>query len=513
MGRLAQTLGLANRHIRCVKYSHTQCAALATRTFTRGPTGLTKAHALTTMRHMIQGTQLRTHRQELGLSQAKLSEISGIPQHVLSSVELGKSSLDTLQYEAVRRALADGDQVASISKREKRYRQHSYAPRPVLSERQARASRSDGNAEYCTVLSELLLAHLHSKSEKLTALSLFSGCGGFSLGFSSAGFDIKGFVELEQPLRAIYKENFPNSAEIGSDITLITDEALAAHRHAIGEVDAIVGGPPCQGFSLSGKRDVDDPRNQLFRHYLRFVDIFRPKIAILENVRLLTSMRNPEGTLVSDDICREFRLHGYNIEFFETNAKNFGVPQHRERVIFFAVRDDLKIRPCLPPSMYGVTSDLFSSSEPCRSFADACSDLSYIESGGKSNDSLHEAVAHPEHVIDWLWNVPEGVSAHDNADPQMRPPSGYNTTYKRQIWNEPGATVQTTFGMISGCRNVHPIATRSLTVREAARLQSFPDGYKFFGTLGAIRTGIGNAVPPLLARELALHTKRLLQIL
>lgn len=462
---------------------------------------------------MIQGTKLRSQRQELGLSQAKLSEISGIPQHLLSSFELGKSSLDTLQYEAVRRALADSDQVASVSKREKRYRQHSYVARPVLLHRKAKANRSAGNAEYCQVLSELYRSHLHPKSGKLTALSLFSGCGGFSLGFSAAGFDIKGFLELEAPLRAIYKENFPNSTEIGSDITLITDEALSAHRQAIGEVEVIVGGPPCQGFSLSGKRMVDDPRNQLFRHYLRFVDAFRPKIAILENVRLLTSMRNPEGRLVSDDICKEFKRHGYTVEFFEINAKNFGVPQHRERVIFFAVREDLKVRPSVPTPKYGIGGDLFSDSEPCRTFADACSDLDYIESGGKSNDCLHEAVAHPEHVIDWLWNVPEGVSAHENEDPAMRPPSGYNTTYKRQVWNEPGATVQTTFGMISGCRNVHPIATRSLTVREAARLQSFPDNYKFTGTLGAIRTGIGNAVPPLLALELALHAKRLLHIL
>jgi DNA (cytosine-5)-methyltransferase 1 len=93
----------------------------------------------------------------------------------------------------------------------------------------------------------------------------------------------------------------------------------------------------------------------------------------------------------------------------------------------------------------------------------------------------------------------------------MRPPSGYNTTYKRNVWAEPGGTVQTTFGMISGCRNVHPIATRSLTIREAARLQSFPDDYVFEGSLGTIRTGIGNAVPPLLAFAIAKHVSEVLQ--
>jgi DNA (cytosine-5)-methyltransferase 1 len=120
---------------------------------------------------------------------------------------------------------------------------------------------------------------------------------------------------------------------------------------------------------------------------------------------------------------------------------------------------------------------------------------------------LHWAVHHPQYIIDWLWDVPEGRSAHDNVDPAQRPPSGYNTTYKRQEWSEPASTVQTTFGMISGCRNVHPIATRSLTIREAARIQSFPDGFVFHGTAGAIRQGIGNAVPPLLASQIATHLR------
>ncbi len=87
-------------------------------------------------------------------------------------------------------------------------------------------------------------------------------------------------------------------------------------------MDVIVGGPPCQGFSLSGKRKVDDPRNTLFKHYLRFVDAFRPKLAILENVRLLTSMKNPDGRFVKDEISAEFRKHGYKIQYFEINAKD-----------------------------------------------------------------------------------------------------------------------------------------------------------------------------------------------
>ncbi|PWL61363.1 MAG: DNA cytosine methyltransferase [Bacteroidales bacterium] len=106
--------------------------------------------------------------------------------------------------------------------------------------------------------------------------------------------------------------------------------------------------------------------------------------------------------------------------------------------------------------------------------------------------------------------VNHGKSTHDNEAPALRPLSGYNTTYKRQVWNEPGATVTTNFNMISGGNNVHPITTRALTIREALRLQSFPDSFKLTGKEGAIRTIIGNAFPPLLAYYFARHIKDLI---
>ena len=240
---------------------------------------------------------------------------------------------------------------------------------------------------------------------------------------------------------------------------------------------------------------------------MRFIDLVQPRVAIIENVRLLTSMKSKTGGFVKDHIVRDLKKHGYKAEMYEVNACNFGVPQHRERVFFVAVRSDLNVKPSFPEPTHHITGTLFNPGLPIRSFADACSDLDFIESGEKSDDPFHVAVEHPDHVIQWLWDVPQGQSAHDNADPALRPPSGYNTTYKRQVWSEPAATVQTTFGMISGCRNVHPIATRSLTIREAARLQSFPDGYKFVGSLGTIRTGIGNAEPPLFAHVIANHIR------
>lgn len=453
--------------------------------------------------NIASGASLRIVREEMGLSQAKLAELTGIPQHMLSAYELQKTILDKKLAARVTEILADAVQVKELARRKKRYQVHNYEPITHDPARAAQHRRTVGNVEYVELINRLGAC---DSPKTHTALSLFAGCGGLSLGFNWAGFAIKGFLELDEGLRSIYRANFANSFELGGDISLLDEKAIEGAAKALGSIDLIIGGPPCQGFSLSGKRAVNDPRNTLFRDYLRFVDVCRPRVAVLENVKLLTSMKSPHGGFVRDEIQREFASRGYRVARFDINAKNYGVPQHRERLFFVAVRSDLNRDPSFPPATHGaVTANLFGDLCPQRTFADACSDLPYLESGEKSIDPLHAAVAHPKHNIDWLWDVKEGCSAHENLDPAKRPPSGYNTTYKRQIWREPGATVQTTFGMISGCRNVHPIATRSLTVREAARLQSFPDNFFFGDALGTMRTGIGNAVPPLLAYQIAAH--------
>ena len=455
------------------------------------------------MRHMIKtGSELRKIREDLGISQARLAEITGLPQHILSSFELEKTILQPEALHNLNEVLPNISNFDEVLKRKKRYRQHTYKETAINAARQSQAGTTFDNSAYLQVLRDLE----KKPKARFTAASFFSGIGGFSLGFRSCGFDVRGFVEIDDKLAAIYQENFPNTERLGADITKVSNEALVEFRDRVGDIDVVIGGPPCQGFSLSGKRDIDDPRNYLFQDYLRVIDVLSPKFAIIENVRLLTSMKSKDGGFVKDAIQNGLREHGYRTRLFEVNAKSYGVPQHRERAIFIAVKDDLGLEPTLPKVEFSEENSLFGSDKKYRSFGDACSDLTYLESGhAASDDPHHKAVKHPDHVIQWLWDVPEGRSAHDNEDPTLRPPSGYNTTYKRQIWNEPASTVQTTFGMISGCRNVHPIATRSLTIREACRLQSFPDSYKFVGSLGTIRTGIGNAVPPLLARSLAKH--------
>lgn len=456
------------------------------------------------------GFWLKEKRQEIGLSQAKLSELACVPQHLLSAFELEKSSLNKNHIGSIEEVLETISETKITEIKKKRYQTHSYNGIAKDTTRASQIRQTQGNKDYLELLKQLE-KNRNNQTKKGKVISFFSGCGGFSLGFNWANFEVLGFLELKKEFRQIYRQNFPSAVELGSDIQKITPQDIIEWKNKFDDIDVIIGGPPCQGFSLSGKRDMSDARNSLFKEYLKVVRGLQPKIAVMENVRLLTSMKNEDGSLVLNNIYEEFEKSGYKVQHFEVNAKKFGVPQHRERVFFIAVRKDLNVLPTFPNQTHGEFSDLFSTVEPYRIFADACSDLEFLESGEKSEtDILHEAVKHPDHVINWLWNVPQGKSAHENEDINLRPPSGYNTTYKRQIWNEPASTVQTTFGMISGCRNVHPIATRSLTIREALRIQSFPDSYKFVGSLGDVRATIGNAVPPLLAYQIAKHIAQIL---
>ncbi len=197
----------------------------------------------------ITGFGLRRQREQLGLSQAKLAELSGIPQHLLSAFELEKSGLPSPVVDSLLTTLLDESRVSIAVKRRKRYRAHKYCTVKPLPDRVGRAAPSTGNAEYRRALQDLATLHSNPKSDELAAISLFSGCGGFSLGFSAAGFQIKAFVEIDPGLRTIYRRNFPTTAEIGGDITKISDEALHVAITRLGQADVIFGGPPCQGFS------------------------------------------------------------------------------------------------------------------------------------------------------------------------------------------------------------------------------------------------------------------------
>lgn len=460
--------------------------------------------------------ELKEKRKKYNISQTKLAEASGYSKAAISAWELGKSIPSDNELSRLDEALSAiiKDIEECIFDVRKKRITHSNVekrdlPSPIKSAddyRERLSLRTVNETPYSKSLSDLYhKAQKQKDGNAPKAIALFSGCGGLSLGFAAEGFNLVGHVEIEESANRIYDDNFSGSRLLGTDICKISDGDLREWISEYGSIDVLVGGPPCQGFSLAGKRDPEDIRNQLYKYYVHIVSVLQPKAFVMENVRLLTSMKNSDGRLFIDCILESFSKAGYHVIRREINACDYGVPQSRERVILIGIRNDIKKEFEFPVGEY--TNDnqvnMLFSPKKRLSFRDATGDLQPLESGESSSDPLHWSIAHPEHVIKWLKDVPEGCSAHENKDPTMRPPSGFNTTYKRIMWDEPCSTISTNFSMISGCRNVHPTSTRSLTIREAARAQSFPDEFVFSGKWGDIRKAIGNAVPPILAAAIA----------
>ena len=450
---------------------------------------------------------LKAKRLKYHISQSKLAVASGYTKAAISSWERNKvipSPYDLEKLNAILTQLIDAINAGTLNIQKKSIRPSQFAshalPKNIKSPEEYKSLLSAYSPlsynPYRAKLSELYkCAQCPKSSASPKAIALFSGCGGMSLGFASAGFNVIGHVEIDESACQIYHHNFPHSTLLAHDICSITDKDLFSWQQQYGPIDLIIGGPPCQGFSLAGKRDPEDVRNQLYKYYVHIVSVLRPKIFVMENVRLLTSMKTSDGELFIDCILRAFSSTGYSITRHEINASDYGVPQTRERLFLVGVRSDLNKKFIFPDSIPSDTQKL--------TFRDATFDLPFLESGESSLDPLHWSISHPTHVIQWLKNVPEGHSAHENIDPALRPPSGFNTTYKRIRWDEPCSTISTNFSMISGCRNVHPSSTRSLTIREATRAQSFPDEFIFTEKWGDIRRAIGNAVPPILAACIA----------
>jgi DNA-methyltransferase (dcm) len=461
---------------------------------------------------------VKEKRLEYGISQIKLAKYCGLSPATISSWELGKTIPTASQLDSITIALKE--LIYSIENKglniKKKKIQHSKNTEKKLPSKIRTVEEYNillnhiktKPTDYKRTLSNLYKNFLSEKADFAPkAISLFSGCGGLDLGFAAAGFNIVGHIEIEPSAREIYEVNFKESKLLGVDVCDVTDRDIDDWKKQFGNIDILIGGPPCQGFSLAGKRNPDDIRNQLYKYYVKLVTAIRPRVFVMENVRLLTSMKTSDGALFIDNIVEEFRTAGYSIAINEINAQDYGVPQSRERVIIIGIRTDINtnnfVFPCPTYLKENIQLTLEENIKCHRTFRDATEDLQNIESGETSSDPLHWSIVHPDHVIEWLKNVPEGCSAHENEDPKLRPSSGFNTTYKRIVWDEPCSTISTNFSMISGCRNVHPSATRSLTIREATRAQSFPDEFVFVGKWGDIRKAIGNAVPPILAKVIA----------
>lgn len=344
-------------------------------------------------------------------------------------------------------------------------------------------------------------------NKKPTVVDLFSGCGGLSRGFLDAGYDVILGVDNEKIALETFALNHDNAKTLNLDLS--KKESIKEIKKALGgEVpDIIIGGPPCQGFSLTGTRNFDDKRNRLYLAMIEAVKELEPKAFLVENVPGLARLYSGE---VKDEILKRFMKLSYTVKMQILCAADYGVPQMRKRVVFIGLKKGLGEFSFPKPLL---TPDKYVSSE------DAIGDLPSLENGfGQEEDSYgskpkteyqkkmrgtqdtlfnHVATKHTDLVKSVIRQVPEGGN-HKDLPPGVGKSRTFNEAWTRYHSKKPSRTIDT------GHRNhFHYKYDRIPTVRENARLQSFPDSFKFLGTRTQQNKQVGNAVPPLLGYHIA----------
>lgn len=346
---------------------------------------------------------------------------------------------------------------------------------------------------------------------KYNIVDLFAGVGGLSYGFSKMPqFDIIAANEIEKDISIAYTLNHPNVKMLNCDINELDEKTLLIALDGK-KVDIVVGGPPCQSYSTLGKRQMDERAN-LFMQYKRVLTILQPRAFVFENVVGILSM--DKGRLFQQ-IKSEFEELGYILKHCVLDAVDFGVPQHRERVILVGFKDSNNFE--YPTPTHG------DERKPYVTLKNAIGDLPALKSGQtkdfyqsiadndflkfvRSNDSEtvteHSAPRNGAHLVRIMEALKDGQSKDDLPE-DIRPKSGYGNTYAKLWWERPSTTITRNFACPSSSRCVHPRDSRAMSIREGARLQSFPDDYKFYGSDGMKRLEIGNAVPPILSMAIA----------
>ncbi len=365
----------------------------------------------------------------------------------------------------------------------------------------------------------------------LRCVDLFSGAGGFSAGLQKEGFSTLFAVEIDLDACATFKANHPNADLFRDNIAkLTTTNLLKRLKVKPGDLELLVGGPPCQGFSTVGNKNMDDPRNQLFRHYFRIVEKLRPQFVIFENV---TGFKRLYDGRAFESVCSEFQRLDYAVEARILNAAHYGVPQLRERTI--VVGHEKGTRFSWPSHTHSVEEDelLLATGhlKKAVTLGEALGDLPQIAAGETSqhyacapqNDyqrarrkklsklTEHEAPKHGPKLLEVIKHVPVGGCVLD-VPKHLRPRGYFNNTYARLWWDKPSTTITRNFGTPSSSRCIHPLLDRGLTTREGARLQSFDDDFQFTGSNSSKNLQIGNAVPPLLAAALGRAVKESLSL-
>lgn len=318
-----------------------------------------------------------------------------------------------------------------------------------------------------------------SNAKRFDAIDLFAGAGGMSLGLEMAKFRVVSAVEIVEIAAATHRKNFPNCKVHCGDISSFEPSKDLPKR----SVRLVAGGPPCQGFSVAGKRDPNDPRNRLFREFVRVVDEVRPDYFVMENVPGILTMSQGR---VKDAILEAFADIGYpNVSIAILEAASFGVAQIRARAIFVGNRHGLK-NPFPAPRL---TEDNYVPIE------DAIGDL---PSWVRLPEINHEWTKHSKKFEERISKVPPGGSLYET----------FVDAFKRQYKGLPSMTIKENHGGT----HIHPSLDRCISAREMARLQSFPDDFLFEGTMKKAMWQIGNAVPPLMAKAIGCALRPFIEV-
>lgn len=379
------------------------------------------------------------------------------------------------------------------------------------------------------------VSDLMKKMKRPVAVDLFAGCGGMSLGLEAAGFDVAVSIEFDAVHSVVHHFNFPYGTTMCRDVSTVKGneifEALKNNGYST-DVDLVAGGPPCQGFSHMGKRQLDDPRNSLVFEYLRLISEIRPKYFIFENVPGIAS---GEHKRFLDELIEEFELIGYKIEkpVRILDASLYGAPQKRKRLIIIGSREDVA-QAHYPKSKYHEVvkeiSDMFPEDFlPLNTVEDAIGDLAGIDvfqeedfgisfgklnySGSVSDFSVTSSKAfencHVRSGIEKLWghlgsvHTQTSIDRFNNTIPgEVEVKSRFLRLSGKGLCNTLRAGTNSDKGAYTAPRPIHYSLPRCISIREAARLHTYPDWFQFHRTIWHGFREIGNSVIPILAREL-----------
>lgn len=344
-----------------------------------------------------------------------------------------------------------------------------------------------------------------TNDKQYNVIDLFCGCGGLSLGFEKAGYNVLLGIDMWKDALETFKFNHKNSDVLCADLSSLSPEKVEEiiDRQS---VDVIIGGPPCQGFSIAGKRIVEDDRNKLYKSFVRMVSYFKPKAFVMENVPNILSIG---GGIVKDAIIKDFAELGYTVVNKVLLASDYGVPQNRRRAIFVGMLDGKTFDYPEPSTQNPVTSWEAISDLPEESVAEGglytsapqseYQKLMRINSKGVFN---HEVTIHSEQTKEIIAMVPDGGNYKD-LPLNLQQTRKVHIAWTRLNSKRPSITIDT------GHRHhFHYSFNRIPTVRESARIQSFPDDFIFLCSRTSQLKQVGNAVPPLMSKAIAEKLKK-----